>query len=92
MPPTDVQLHDMGLSPIDNSDEAPFYSEWDRKATLHAAIIASDQPDKPRGDILWATTRDVPAGTTTCNMCIHVARITGIVVGGGINNTDKVLD
>ena len=25
-------------------------------------------------------------------MCIHVARITGIVVGGGINNTDKVLD
>ena len=90
MPPTDVQLHDMGLSAIDNNDESPYYSDWDRKATLHAAIIASDQPNKPRGNLLCATVKDVPAGATTCNMCINIARISGVVIGGGVNGTDKV--
>ena len=92
MAPTDVQLNDMGLSAIDNNDESPYYLDWPRKATLHAAIIVSDQPNKPRGDLLWATERDTVANSTRCNMCIHVARLTGVVIGGGVNNTDKVLD
>ena len=92
-PPTDVQLHDMGLSPKDHADEAPSWSQWDRKADLHAAIIASDQPNKPTGDLLWKSVRDATAtGTTSCNMCIHIARLTGIVIGGNEDGTDKVLE
>ena len=93
MPPTDVQLQDMGLTAIDNvNDESPYHSDWDRKGEVQIAIIASDQPNKPRGNLLWATTRDVPADTTACNMCIHVARLTAVVIGGGVNGTDKDLD
>ena len=66
MPPTIAQLHDMGLTPKDNNDEQPLYSDWPRKKTLHDAIIASDQPNKPRGDLLWTVERDTSAGATTC--------------------------
>ena len=92
MPPTDVQLQDMGLTAIDNNDESPYYSDWVRKETLHAAIIASDQPNKPRGELLWATNKDAVTNSTRCNMCIHVARLTAVVIGGGVNGTDKDLD
>ena len=92
MPPTDAQLHDMGLTPLDNNDEQPIFSDWPRKKVLHDAIIASDQPNKPKGDLLWATIKNASAGAATCNMCINVARITGVVTGGGSNNADKVLD
>ena len=92
MPPTDVQLQDMGLTAIDNNDESPYYSDWVRKNTLHAAIIASDQPNKPRGDLLWATARDSVTNSTRCNMCINIARLTAVVVGGGVNGADKDLD
>ena len=77
MPPTNAQLHDMGLTPIDNNDEQPFYSDLTRKKVLHDAIKASDQPNKPRGDLLWATARNASAGAATRNMCINVARISG---------------
>ena len=90
MPPTDAQLHDMGLTPIDNNDEQPLYPDRDRKKALHDAIIASDQPNKPRGDLLWATARNTSQGAATCNMCIHVTRIMGVVTGGGSNNSDKL--
>ena len=92
MPPTDVQLQDMGLTAIDNNDESPYYSDWVRKDTLHAAIIASDQPNKPRGDLLWATARDSVTNSTRCNMCINIARLRAVVVGGGVNGADKDLD
>ena len=92
MPPTDAQIHDMGLTPKDNNDEQPYYSDWARKKVLHDAIIASSQPNKPRGDLFWATVRDTSTGGANCNLCINVARITGVVTGGGSNNADKVLD
>ena len=76
MPPSDRQLQDMGLTDIDNNDESPTYSDWARKTTLHEAIIASDQPNKPRCDLLWATARDSVTNSTTCNMCLNIARIT----------------
>ena len=40
--PTDIQLHDMGLTPMAPADDAPAWGAWPRKAEMHAAIIASD--------------------------------------------------
>ena len=91
--PNAIQLHDMGLTPHDPADDAPAWSAWTRKAAIHAAIVASDQPNKPAGDLLWKTAREAITGNMVkCNMCIHTARLTAIVTGGATDGTDKVLD
>ena len=91
--PNAIQLHNMGLTPQDPADDTPAWSAWTRKAAIHAAIVASDQPNKPAGDLLWKTAREAITGNmVTCNMCIHTARLTGIVTGGATDGTDKVLD
>ena len=92
-PPTDVQLHDMGLTPKNHADNSPAWSAWPRKSDLHTAIVASDQPNKPTGDLLWKTAKEATTpNMVSCNMCIHIARLMGIVIGGATDGTDKVLD
>ena len=91
--PNAIQLHDMGLTPNDPADNSPAWSAWPRKLAIHNAIVASDQPNKPAGDLLWKTVREAITGNMiSCNMCIHTARLTGIVTGGNPDGTDKVLD
>ena len=54
---------------------------------------ASDQTDKPTGDILWKTAKLTPASNqVTCNISIHAAKLTGIVIGGNSDGSDKVLE
>ena len=59
---------------------------------MHAAIIASDQPNKPTSDPMWKTAKEaIAANSVYCNMGIHTARLTAIVTGGNTDGTDKVL-
>ena len=91
--PNEIQLHDMGLTPQTPADDTPGWGAWTRKAEIHAAIVASDQPNKPTGDLLWKTAKEaIAVNMVTCNMCIHTARLTAIVTGGATDGTDKVLD
>ena len=71
---------------------SPVWSAWQRKADIHAAIVASDQPNKPAGNLLWKTAREaITTNMVNCNMCIHTAKLTCIVPGGNTDGTDKVL-
>ena len=72
----------MGLTPQEPNDEQAKYSDWARKKTLHDAIIASSQPNKPTGEELWATELNTSAEKDKCNMSIRIARITGVVSAG----------
>ena len=73
-------------------DERFVFSSWDRKATLHAAIIATDQPGKPAGNPLWrfAGGNNV-VSAVRCNMGCHIIKIEAIVPGGNTDGTDRAL-
>ena len=94
MPPSERQLQDMGLTPPEenSNDESLVYSDWERKTALHEVRKASDQPDKPKEDILWATQKSSVPNSTTCNMGVNIARITAVVIRGGEAGADKDLD
>ena len=48
------QLKAMGLEPHRQGvDKCLRFSNWTRKAALHAAIKAQNQPDKPDTDDMW---------------------------------------
>ena len=63
MTPTEIQLHNMGLTPQNSADETPGWGAWSRKLAIHTAILASDQPNKPTGDLLWKTVQGAPPQT-----------------------------
>ena len=87
------QLEAMGLEPHRQGvDECLRFSNWQRKATLHAAIKAQNQPDKPDTEDMWR----YAVGTTLvtavrCNMGIHIIKISAVVPNGNTNGTDKAL-
>ena len=90
--PSDIQLHDMGLTPKSQADEPLGWGSWTRKTDIHTAILASDQPNKPVTNPMWKTAKEAMlANAVNCNMGIHTARLTAIVTGGNDNGTDKVL-
>ena len=87
------QLEAMGLVPHRNGvDERLPYTKWDRKAVLHAAIRATNQPDKPLNDDMWR----IAAGNNVitavrCNMGIYIIKISTVIPNGNTNGTDKPL-
>ena len=90
--PNAIQLHDMGLTPMDPADDSPAWSAWQRKLDIHTAVVASDQVNKPTGPLLWKTAKEaITTNMVSCNMCIHTIKLTCIIPGGNQDGTDKVL-
>ena len=87
------QLETIGLKPQRTTlVEKPKFSDWTRKAVLHAAIKAQNQADKPTVDEIWRTAKgNSVVSSVYCNMGIHIIKIQAIVTGGGVGGTDKPL-
>ena len=87
------QLETIGLEPLrPQEDEKPKFSDWPRKATLHAAIKAQNQTDKPTVDEMWRIAKgNSVVSSVYCNMGIHIIKIQAVVTGGGVGGTDKPL-
>ena len=90
---SNTQLETMGLEPLrPDLDEKPKFSDWTRKAVLHAAIKAQNQANKPTVDEIWRTAKGNSVVLSVyCNMGIHIIKIQAIVTGGGVGGTDKPL-
>ena len=78
---SEALLRSMDLTPNLPNDEPLTYSQRTRKLQSHTAIGLSYQPDKPRGDELWATAQPAASGSAKCNMNICIARLTATVPG-----------
>ena len=87
------QLEDMGLTPYRHDvDERFGWGQWNRREVLHAAILATDQPNKPTSNPLWRTAAGANVVTAVkCNMGIHIIKLLAVIPGGNANDTDKAL-
>ena len=87
------QLEAMGLEPRRTElDEFLKFSDWQRKATLHAAIKNQNQPDKPGTEEMWRyAVGNTVVTAVRCNMGIHIIKISAVVPNGNTNGTDKAL-
>jgi hypothetical protein len=87
------QLEDMGLTPYRHGvDERFGWGQWPKREVLHAAILATDQPNKPTSNPLWRTAAGANLVTAVkCNMGIHIIKLSAVIPGGNANGTDKAL-
>ena len=90
---SNTQLEAMGLEPQRPTvDERPRFSEWTRKAILHAAIKAQNTPDRPETDDMWRYALGTNVvSAVRCNMGVHIIKISRVIPGGNQNGTDKAL-
>ena len=87
------QLEAMGLEPHRQGvDEKLRFSNWTRKAALHAAIKAQNQLDKPDTVDMWRIAGgNTVVSAVNCNMGIHIIKISAVVPGCNANGSDIAL-
>ena len=88
-----TQLEAMGLEPQRATvDERPMFSDWTRKAILHAALKLQAVADRPKTDEFFRFAKGVHVvSSVRCNMGIHIIKISCIIPAGNGDGTDKAL-